>query len=124
MELAQYHELLSFAQFGIELDDVAKKRLARGERAIQLLKQPQHVTYSFVDQSLMLFLLKYDFLDDIEVFQIHEYASQFVSYIKSVYYDDIYGVILQTQDIWDDQIDRLIDIAKEFNKFFLPPQIK
>jgi F-type H+/Na+-transporting ATPase subunit alpha len=124
LELAQYHELLSFAQFGTELDDVAKKRLARGERVIQLLKQPQHVTYSFVDQSLMLFLLKYDFLDDIESAQIHEYATQFVSYVKSVYYDDIYNVILQTQDITDEQIDRLIDIAKEFNKFFLPPQSK
>jgi F-type H+-transporting ATPase subunit alpha len=124
LELAQYHELLSFAQFGTELDDVSKKRLARGERVMQLLKQPQHVTYSFVDQSLMLFLLKYDFLDEIEVAQVHEYASQFVSYVKSVYYDDIYAVILQTQDISDEQIDRLIDIAKEFNKFYLPPQSK
>ena len=121
LELAQYHELLGFAQFGTELDDVAKKRLKRGERVMQILKQPQYVTYSFVDQVLMLFLLKYDFLDAIVVPEVHEFTIQFVSYVKSVYQDEIYHVIEETKDISDELIDRLTEIAKEFSKLFVPP---
>ena len=82
LELAQYHELLDFAQFGTELDDCLTKRLARGARAVEFLKQPQYVTYSFVDQALMLFLLKENFLDALEVKQVHVFVVQFVSYVK------------------------------------------
>jgi F-type H+-transporting ATPase subunit alpha len=122
LELAQYHELLDFAQFGTELDEVAKKRLARGERAIELLKQPQYVTYSFVDQVLMLFLLRYDFLDSVRVPLIHSFVTQFVSYVKSVYKQEIYDVIWETQDLSKDMIKRLSEIAKEFSKLFVPPE--
>ncbi len=54
LELAQYHELLDFAQFGTELDDISKQRLARGARAVEILKQHQYQTYNFVDQALIL----------------------------------------------------------------------
>ncbi len=121
LELAQYHELLDFAQFGTELDEVAKRRLARGERAIEILKQPQYLTYSFVDQSLILFLLRYNFLDPIKVSQVHSFVTQFVSYVKSVYQDEIYQIIFKTEDISDSLIDRLVEVAKEFSKLFVPP---
>ena len=62
LEFAQYHELLDFAQFGAELDDVSHRQLRTWQRAVELLKQPQYVTYSFVDQALMFFLLKKTFL--------------------------------------------------------------
>ena len=122
LELAQYHELLDFAQFGTELDEVAKRRLARGERAVAILKQPQYVTYSFVDQALMLFLLRYDFLDSVKVPQVHAFVTQFVSYIRSVYQDEIYRTILETQDLSDELIERLCEIAKEFSKLFVAPE--
>ncbi|HLF66569.1 MAG TPA: F0F1 ATP synthase subunit alpha, partial [Gammaproteobacteria bacterium] len=122
LELAQYHELLDFAQFGTELDEVAKQRLARGERAMELLKQPQYVTYSFVDQALILFLLRYDFLESVKISQIHAFTTQFVSYVKSVYLDEIYNVILRTEDISDEMIVRLKKVAKEFSKLFVAPE--
>ncbi len=122
LELAQYHELLDFAQFGTELDEVARRRLARGERAVALLKQPQYVTYSFVDQALMLFLLRYDFLDAVKLPQIHPFVTQFVSYVKSVYQDDIYRVIFETEDLSDEMIKRLCEVAKEFSKLFVAPE--
>ncbi len=121
LELAQYHELLDFAQFGAELDEIAKRRLARGERAMQILKQPQYVTYTFVEQALILFLLRYDFLDAIKVVDIHSFVTQFVSYVKSVYFDEIYEVIRGTEDISKELTDRIIEVAKEFSKLFVPP---
>lgn len=122
LELAQYHELLDFAQFGTELDDVSKKNLARGAIAIELLKQPQYVTYSFVDQAIMLFLMRENFLDLIPLRDVQTYATQCVSYISSVY-PDVYESIFKSQDISPDIEIRLSAIAREFNKLFVPRDI-
>jgi F-type H+-transporting ATPase subunit alpha len=120
LELTQYHELLDFAQFGAELDEVAKHQLARGERAIEILKQPQYVTYTFVEQALILFLLRYNFLDAIGILDINAFITQFLSYVSSVYFQEIYEVIRVTEDVSQEVIDRLIGIAKEFTKLFVP----
>ncbi len=122
LELAQYHELLDFAQFGTELDEISKNRLDRGFIAVELLKQPQHITYSFVDQALMLLLLKEGFLDKVGAKNVRTFVMQFVSYAKSVY-KDLYQDIYETQDISDDQRDKLINIAREFSTLFVPPSM-
>jgi F-type H+-transporting ATPase subunit alpha len=119
LELAQYNELLDFAQFGTELDEISRKKLARGALAVEILKQPQAVGYSFVDQALILFLLKENFLDKIEVRNVQVFVRQFVSYVQSVY-KDIYQTILTEEDISDDMIKRLQEIAIEFDKLFVP----
>ena len=93
--------------------------LARGARIIELLKQPQYTTYNFVDQTLMLFLLKENFLDPIAVKHVHTFATQFVSFVKSVY-KPIYDIILQNADVADDIKEDLIGIAKEFSVVFVP----
>lgn len=120
LELAQYQELRGFAQFGAELDDISKRRLARGERAITLLKQPEGVTYSFIDQTLMLFLLQEQILDKIAVNQVPIFAQQFVSYISAVY-NDIYSLIGRTKDLSEEQRVQLRTIATEFSKLFIAP---
>jgi len=122
LELAQYYELLDFAQFGTELDEISRHRLARGALAIELLKQPQSVTYSFVDQVLMLFLLKEGFLDPLSVAKVKSFVTQFVSYVKSVY-PAIYDRILQTKEFADADYEQLKTIAQEFSTLFVPPNI-
>jgi F-type H+-transporting ATPase subunit alpha len=119
LELAQYHELLAFAQFGAELDEVSNRQLERGKRAVELLKQPQYTTFSFVDQALILLFLKEGFLDNIALNQVSHFALQCVSYIKSVY-PDIYNTILKTEDISDDIQKQIHAIAAEFIKLFIP----
>ncbi len=121
LELAQYHELLDFAQFGTELDEVSQRKLARGARIIELLKQPQYATYNFVDQSLMLFLLKENFLDPIAVKQVHHFAAQFVSFVKSVY-KPIYDTIWETADLTNDIQEDLLEVAREFSSVFVPQE--
>lgn len=122
LELAQYHELLDFAQFGTELDEISKKRLARGALAVELLKQDQYKTRSFVDQALALFLLREDFLDKIGVKNVRVFVDQFVSYVKSVY-KDIYDNIYTTQDMSDADLSRLKVVAQEFTILFVAPTI-
>ena len=55
LELAQYHELLSFAQFGTELDEVSQQRLARGAIVIEILKQPQSAPIHLLTKHLCSF---------------------------------------------------------------------
>lgn len=119
LELAQYHELLGFSQFGTELDVISQKRLARGAIAYELLKQKQFVTYSFIEQALMLFLLRENYLDEVDLKHVHAFVIQFVSYVQSVY-PDIYKEIDSTQDISDAILIELRRIAQEFSKLFMP----
>lgn len=118
LELAQYHELLSFAQFGTELDEVSQMYLKQGALAVEILKQDQFVHYSFIDESLILFLLKEGILKKIALKDVQLFIRQFVSYVESVY-ELIYAEIKTTQDISTENIAMLKDVAKEFSSIFI-----
>lgn len=119
LELAQYHALLDFAQFGTELDEISQQRLARGERAIELLKQGQFVSYSFVDECLMLFLLKENFLDNLPVKEVNDFARHFISFVQNIY-KEFYDTIYESEDINDEQYKEMFKIAREFSKIYVP----
>ncbi len=120
LELAQYHELLAFSQFGTELDEVSQKHLARGALVVELLKQPQYVTYSFVDQALILFVLRENFLDALDHKHVSAFTNQFISYVRSVY-PKVYETILREADITDTTRVEVLKVANEFAKLFVPP---
>jgi F-type H+-transporting ATPase subunit alpha len=121
LELAQYRELLDFSQFGTELDKNAQKQLARGQRAVEVLKQPQFITYSFVQETLMLFVLQEGILDTLEIKDVQAFVTQFVSYVESVY-SYIYDTIELSKDIDDHTLQELIAIVKEFKSLFVAPE--
>jgi len=118
LELAQYNELLSFAQFGTELDEVSQRQLNRGSIAVEILKQGQYVHYSFVDEALILFALRYNILDMIPLANVTSFIRKFVGYVKSVY-PDLYGNIESSKNISADVIEELRPIAKEFAAVFV-----
>jgi F-type H+-transporting ATPase subunit alpha len=118
LDLAQYHELQNFAQFGTELDEISQQRLQRGAVVIEILKQEQSAVYSLADQALILFLLNENFLDKIELAQVRNFAVQFASYVKSVY-QDVYSTIAKTGDLTDEDKNKAREIAKEFNLLFV-----
>ena len=118
LDLAQYNELLEFSQFGTELDEISQLQLKKGAVVIELLQQPQHVTYSFVDQALMFFLFKNDLLDQIVLSDVRDYVVQFANYVKSVYPDN-YNEIKTRQKFSDDNSEHLVTIAHEFEKVFI-----
>jgi F-type H+-transporting ATPase subunit alpha len=118
LELAQYQELLGFSQFGNELDIVSQKRLARGALAYELLKQKQFVTYTFVDEAIMLFLLRYNILDKLALNEVNSFVIQFVSFVQSVH-RDFYNEILNTGVMSEENINKLLEISKEFSSLFI-----
>ena len=117
LELAQYGELLAFAQFGSELDKTSQKALQRGACAMELLKQQEQETYSFVDQVMFLFLLKENYLDSLEAHYVKQYAVQFASYVHGAY-SDLYREIEEKKDITESMILSLRKIADEFSLIF------
>ena len=118
LDLAQYHELLSFAQFGTELDDVSQMHLKQGALAVEILKQKQFVHYSFVDESLILFLLKEGFLQKIALKDMQLFTRQFISYVESVY-NNIHTDIKNSADFSDNNVAQLRLVAKEFSGIFV-----
>lgn len=117
LELAQYHDLLAFAQFGAELDEVSQRRLKRGSIAVELLKQPIFEHYSMTDETIILFLFKEGILNDIELRRVRQFAVSFASYVKAVY-PDVYDKISESKDFDMDVHDKLVGIAKEFKTVF------
>ena len=65
LDLAQYHEMQTFAQFGSDLDTSTKKILNHGEKVTELLKQPQYQPMSLTDQVISLYAVKHGYMDDI-----------------------------------------------------------
>lgn len=117
LELAQYNELLAFAQFGSELDKSSQKALERGMRAIEILKQQELETYPFIDQVLFLMLLKENYLDSLELRYIKQYVTQFAGYVKGAY-ADIYNSIAEKQDFTEQALATLRKVVDEFNMIF------
>ncbi len=117
LELAQYNELLSFAQFGTELDEISQKHLNRGAVAVEILKQNQYVHYSFVDEAIILFMLRSNILDHIELQNVALFISKAISYIQSVY-ADLYQKIQDSKDLSDDIALELKAAALEFSQIF------
>ena len=122
LELAQYRELLDFSQFGTDLDKEAQRRLARGQCAMEVLKQGHYTTYNFVQEALMLFILQEGFLHDVAVPTIQAFVSQFVSYVESVY-PQTYNTILESTDVSDQVKNELVAIATEFKVLFVAPEL-
>ncbi|MBE0460616.1 MAG: F0F1 ATP synthase subunit alpha [Candidatus Aminicenantes bacterium] len=82
LELAQYRELVTFAQFGTELDKTSKAQLDRGERLTETLKQKQYEPLPVEKQILIIYAGTRGFLDEIEVSKISDYEVKLYEYFE------------------------------------------
>lgn len=83
IDLAQYQELASFAQFGSELDKESQAQLARGQRLRELLKQPQYQPMQVWEQVVSLFAGTRGYMDSVEVDNILKFQDKLLSHIKA-----------------------------------------
>ena len=88
LDLAQYRELVTFAQFGTDdLDAATKRQLARGQRSVEVLKQAQNVPLPVGQQVAIIYALNEGYLDDINVDNIKAWEEEFHKYITSNHSD-------------------------------------
>lgn len=82
MDLAQHRELVTFTQFGAEIDKATQAQLTRGGKMVEILKQGQYVPLPLEKQVMIIYAGTNGFLDDIPTAQIHEFEEQFYLYIE------------------------------------------
>ena len=116
-ELAQYRELASFAQFGSELDDDTRERLAQGERIKEVLKQPQYQPLAVEKQIVIIYAVTRKYLLDVPVDRIAEFEKGLYEFVETKY-PEIYKAIRETGEI-NSETDVLIQKAiTEFKNQF------
>ena len=117
-ELAQYRELASFAQFGSELDDDTKEKLAQGERIKEVLKQSQYSPMPVELQVIMIYVVTKKHLLDVPVDRVTEFEKNFIEFLKTNY-PEIPNSIKDTKEISDETDEKLGKAINEFKDSFL-----
>ncbi len=82
LDLAQYREMASFAQFGSDLDKATQEKLAQGERLMEMLKQPQFSPWTMEEQVVVLYLSTNGHLIGVPVSEVGEFVRGCVEYLK------------------------------------------
>jgi F-type H+-transporting ATPase subunit alpha len=83
LDLAAYRDLASFAQFGSDLDPATRAQLDRGDRATEVLKQPENQPLSMEQEVMILFALAQGYLDDVPVDRVGEWQEQFQQFMSA-----------------------------------------
>ena len=118
VELAQYRELASFAQFGSELDADTKEKLAQGERIKEVLKQPQYNPMPVEYQIIIIYAVTNKYLLDVPAEEITRFESEFFDFIKTKY-PEIPSDIAREKVISDTTEEKLKKAIEEFKAEFL-----
>ncbi|ECZ1963724.1 F0F1 ATP synthase subunit alpha [Campylobacter jejuni] len=113
LDLAQYRELQAFAQFASGLDEASRKQLERGQRMVELLKQPPYSPLSVEKQVVLIFAGTKGFLDDIAVSRIKEFEDGIYPFIEAKH-PDIFEQIRSKKALDSDLEEKL---AKAINEF-------
>lgn len=114
LDLAQYRELVTFAQFGTsDLDVSTRQQLERGQRATEVLKQGQNAPLPMEQQATILYALTNGYLDDVEILRVVPFEAGFHSYMTSNH-RDILEKIAAAKDIADDVREPLNSAIEDF----------
>jgi F-type H+/Na+-transporting ATPase subunit alpha len=112
LDLSQYRELEAFAQFGSELDQATQQTLARGERMVATLNQPQYDPWPMEEQVTALYAGVNGYLDDIPVSQVPRFQDELREYLRAD--ESILKAIRETGDLSDESAELL---NRELDKF-------
>ena len=117
LDLAQYRELQAFAQFASDLDESSRKQLDRGQRMVEILKQPPYSPLSVENQVVIIFAGSRGFLDDIPASSIGKFEAELYPYIEAKY-PEIFEEIRSKKTIEKDLEDNLIKALNDFKATF------
>jgi F-type H+-transporting ATPase subunit alpha len=113
LELSQFRELQAFTQFGSDLDEDTLKRLERGKRILEILKQPQYKPYDEISEILSIFAVTSGLFDNIDVDKVVAVEHQMIDYVKKTYSNTIKKLL--TNINIDDTLKA--ELEKEINEF-------
>lgn len=115
LDLAQFRELESFSRFGTDLDDTSKSLLNKGQRIVEILKQPQFKPVKYEKQIMLLFAVVNDLLMDIEVKDIRRFENGFLDFMDT-YHREIGKEIAATGILEETTQDNLTLAIEDFKQ--------
>ncbi|MGI5901820.1 MAG: F0F1 ATP synthase subunit alpha [Desulfitobacteriia bacterium] len=118
LDLAAYRELAAFAQFGSDLDKATQDRLNRGQKTMEILKQPQYQPMAVEEQVLVIFAATRGFLDDIPLNRIKDFEVEFLNYMRTSK-SEIVEEIRNKKALSDELIKEIDETIGEFKQGFM-----
>ena len=113
-DLSQYRELAAFAQFGSDLDASTQRQLSRGERLMEMLKQPQYSPLPLDHQVMLIFAGSRGYLDNVPVNRVSKWSQDFLRYMDTAHPE--IGRPIRESGAWTDPIqDALKAAVEDFN---------
>ena len=113
LDLAQYRELAAFAQFGSELDKATRAQLSRGQRLVELLKQPQYEPLAVEQQIMIIFAGTTGLLDDIAVTDVQKFERELYRFVETRH-GAVCAAIREKQQLDEQLKTDLTAVIKEF----------
>ncbi|MBF0408804.1 MAG: F0F1 ATP synthase subunit alpha [Candidatus Riflebacteria bacterium] len=118
IELAQFRELAAFAQFSKDLDKATQAQLRRGERLVEILKQPQYQPLLLEDQIISIFAATRGHTDKLELNQIEKYKKDLCEFIRARHAEILFK--LTSAKAFDKQLEEALEaVVREFNESFI-----
>lgn len=102
-DLSQYRELAAFAQFGSDLDAATQRQLGRGERLMEILKQPQYQPLSIEHQVAIIYAGSRGHMDKVEVGKISEWINAFLRYMDTAQAEVLKPI--RESGAWNDDVE-------------------
>ena len=117
LDLAQYRELAAFAQLSSDLDKATKSQLDRGQRMVELLKQPQFSPMPAEEQTAIIWAATNGYADEVPIAAIRRYESEFLTFLKTKY-ADVVKLLRDKRELTDEVLSGLKRAADEFKGLF------
>jgi len=117
LDMAQFRELEAFAAFGSDLDAATQRQLTRGERLVQILKQPQYQPLSLEKQVIILYAGTKGYLDEFPANVVEKYEAGLYTFVEERY-PQIYTDIAEQLEITDAIDSSLQEALKAYNEEF------
>ncbi len=117
LDLAQFRELEAFAQFGSDLDPATQRQLARGQRTVEVLKQPQYQPMPVENQVATIYAVTNGFLDEIPVDKVRQWELGFHRHLDAHGADTLR--MIRDEKVLSDEVKSGLEAAiEEYNKVF------
>ncbi|MFZ2257513.1 MAG: F0F1 ATP synthase subunit alpha [Clostridiaceae bacterium] len=115
LDLAQFRELESFAQFGTDLDASSRNLLDKGQRIVEILKQPQFKPMRYEKQIMILYAVMNNKLNHIDVRDVRRFEEEFLEFMDT-YHRDLGKEIVATGELPKELTNQLDEVIEEFIK--------
>src|SRR5687767_12719090 len=113
IDLAQFRELQAFAQFGSDLDKATQAQLARGQRLVEILKQPQYRPMPIESQVLAIWAASNGFTDDIPVEDVRTFEAELLKFVENAH-PGVLQAIREKKSLTDEITEELNQVLSDF----------